>query len=96
LIEEPTITGRPAGWSPDSRTLYLFLDTDGFRCLWGQRIDPVTGRPQGSVFAVRHFHVQTDNGPSTSLGNPVNHQGLLYERISRTGDIWRLVRTARQ
>ena len=32
-VEEPTTTGRPAGWSADSHTLYLLLDTDGHRCL---------------------------------------------------------------
>ena len=92
LVEQPTTTGRPAGWSLDSSVLYSLLDTDGFRCIWGQRIDAPSGRPIGSIFPVRHLHVQMDNGPSTSFSNPVTKEGLLYERVSRTGDLWRLVR----
>ena len=38
-VDDPAETGRPCGWSLDSRTLFLLLDTDGFRCLWGQRVD---------------------------------------------------------
>jgi Tol biopolymer transport system component len=88
-VDQPTTTGRPAGWSLDSTTLYTLLDTDGFRCIWGQRIDPVRGA-EGGVFPVRHLHVQMDNGPSTSFSNPVTPDGFVYERVSRTGDLWRL------
>ncbi len=56
LIDEPTTTGRPAGWTPDSRVLYLLLDADGARCLWGQRVDPATGRLVGKPYVARHFH----------------------------------------
>ena len=45
-IDEPTTTGRPAGWSPDSRILYLLLDSDGHRCLWAQKVD-ANGRLDG-------------------------------------------------
>jgi Tol biopolymer transport system component len=94
-IEEPTTTGRPCGWSLDSTIVYTLLDTDGFRCVWGQRIDGETGGLDGPVFPVRHLHVQMDNGPSTSFGNPITADGLLYERVLRTGDLWRLVPTPR-
>ena len=92
LVEQPTTTGRPAGWSLDSAILYSLLDTDGFRCIWAQRIDRRTGRLAGPVFAVRHLHMQMENSPSTSFSNPVTVDGMLYERISRTGDLWRLRR----
>jgi Tol biopolymer transport system component len=91
-VEQPTSTGRPCGWSLDSRTLYLLLDTDGFRCLWGQRID--ASGPGGRVEPVRHFHDgQLDRGgPSTSLGNPMTRDGFVYERTEGTGNLWRLTR----
>ncbi len=38
-VEEPTTTGRPMGWSLNSDLVYLLLDTDGFRCVYAQRID---------------------------------------------------------
>jgi hypothetical protein len=90
-VEQPTSTGRPCGWSPDSTVVYSLLDTDGFRCVWGQRIDARTGRLDGPVFPVHHFHVELEAGVSTSYGNPVTADGLLYERVVSTGDLWRLV-----
>jgi hypothetical protein len=94
-IDEPTTTGRPCGWSPDSRTLYLLLDTDGSRCLWAQPIDQVSGRPLGKPYVVRHFHeLGLYLGLSTSLANAVTEQGLLYETISARASVWRLSRRA--
>jgi Tol biopolymer transport system component len=95
-LDEPTTTGRPCGWALDTPTLFLLLDTDGFRCIWGQRVDPGSGRLQGPVFPVQHLHEQMEGtGPSTSLGNPVSAAGFLYERTIRAGDIWRLAPHAR-
>lgn len=91
---ERTPTGRPSGWAPDSRTLYTWLDTDGFRCLWAHRIDR-DGRLVGAPAAVRHFHQQIDAGPSTSLGNPITADGLLYEGVYQNSDLWRLTPAAR-
>jgi hypothetical protein len=90
-VQEPTVTGRPAGWSLDSRVLYLLLDTDGFRCLWGQRLDPDAGRPIALPFPVRHFHEYSSPGQavSTSYGNPITSDGLLYETANITSNVWR-------
>jgi len=89
-IDEPTTTGRPAGWSDDSRTLYLLLDTDGYRCLWGQRVDE-RGHLVGKPFAARHFHDRRGaNAISTSLGNAIAPTGFLYETNRVTSDLWRL------
>jgi eukaryotic-like serine/threonine-protein kinase len=93
-VDEPTTTGRPTGWSLDSRTLYLLLDTDGFRCLWAQHVDPVKGLV-GKPVAARHFHyseaggVSTSGGISTSAGNAMSADGFVYERYRITGNIWR-------
>jgi eukaryotic-like serine/threonine-protein kinase len=89
-IHEPTVTGRPAGWSPDSRILYLLLDADGFRCLWGQRISQ-NGGLEGAPYAVRHFHHQDNMGLSTSYGNAITAEGFMYDAVEITGDVWRLV-----
>ena len=88
-VDESTTTGRPTGWSVDSRVLYLLLDTDGFRCLWGQHVDPVSGRLEGQPYPVRHLH-QT-GGASTSFGNAVTAEGFMYERTRTTQNLWRLV-----
>jgi Tol biopolymer transport system component len=97
LIDEPTTTGRPAGWSLDGTILYLLLDADGFRCLWGQRIDRTSGRPLGTPFPVRHFHgsqVATADGVSSTYGNAMSAAGFIYESIDTRSDIWKLSRTA--
>ena len=91
-IPEPTVTGRPTGWSLDSRIVYLLLDTDGYRCLWGQRID-AQGALDGVPYVARHFHGGSDLGQSlsTSMGNSITIGGFLYGDVEFTGDVWRLV-----
>jgi Tol biopolymer transport system component len=92
-VGEPTTTGRPAGWSLDSRTVYLLLDADGFRCLWGQRIDAASGRLIGALFPSKHFHgaqMASAGGVSTSFGNPITAAGFVYETVEQRADIWRL------
>ena len=89
-IDQPTTTGRPAGWSMDSRTAYLLLDTDGFRCIWGQRVDPRTGALEGKPFAVRHFHHTVAQEFSTTFGNAVSEKGFIYGGGLLKGNLWRL------
>ena len=43
----PELTG--CIWSPDGTFLYCFSGRDGFGCIWAQRLDPATKRPQGPV-----------------------------------------------
>src|SRR5207247_2128637 len=43
-------------WSPDGNLLYLISDRDDFRCFWAQALDRATKKPEGSAFAVQHFH----------------------------------------
>jgi Tol biopolymer transport system component len=89
-VDEPTVSGRPTGWSPDSRVFYLLLDTDGFRCLWGQRID-TAGRLVGTPYPVRHFHGASESNFGTSYGNAVTSDGgFLYQGNRIGGSIWLL------
>jgi hypothetical protein len=85
-IDEPTTTGRPAGWSLDSRVLYLLLDADGHRCLWAQKVS-ADGRVDGKPFAARHFHGRASAGISTSLGNAISPEGFLYETFATKGNL---------
>ncbi len=43
-------------WSPNGSWLYYVSATDGFMCVWGQRLDPVTRRPVGPPVAMLHAH----------------------------------------
>jgi eukaryotic-like serine/threonine-protein kinase len=89
-IDEPTTTGRPCGWSLDSQVLFLLLDTDGFRCLWAQRVD-AAGKLVGQPYPARHFHRTLTQEFSTSYGNAIGPDGFLYGGSTMTGDLWRLV-----
>jgi len=88
-VDEPTVSGRPTGWSLDSHVLYLLLDTDGFRCLWGQRVDD-NGQLIGKPYAVRHFHGASESNFGTSDGNAIAAGGFMYEGTRRSGNIWML------
>ena len=43
-------------WSPDGNLVYYFSDLDGFRCLWAQRLQPITKALVGAPFTVQHLH----------------------------------------
>ena len=83
---------RYAEWSPDGNMLYFLSERDSFRCIWAQRLDPVTKRPTGDAFAVRHFH--TSRRSLTTIGDPVNLglsvaiDKLIFSMVERTGNIW--------
>jgi len=41
-----------ANWSPDGSLLYFFSERDGFRCIWGQKLDPTSKTLLGAPFPV--------------------------------------------
>jgi hypothetical protein len=91
-IDDSAGAGRPCGWSPDSKVVYLLQDTDGFRCLWAQRLDERTGQLTGKPYAVRHFHNTVVQEFSTSYGNAISPNGFLYGGGRLRANLWRLLR----
>ncbi|MEP6783984.1 MAG: protein kinase, partial [Acidobacteriota bacterium] len=89
-VDEQTVGPRACGWSMDSQIAYLLLDTDGFRCLWGQRVDPKTANLIGKPFAVRHFHRTVTQEFSTSFGNAISEKGFIYGGGLLKANLWRL------
>jgi serine/threonine protein kinase/Tol biopolymer transport system component len=87
-ISDERSEGGWAHWSPDGRTLYFPSERDGHRCLWGQRIDPVSHRPVGAPFAAWHFHGRASyayccqNGWSAAAGR------IAIALTEDTGNIW--------
>ena len=43
-------------WSLDGRRVYFLSESDGFRCIWAQDLDPATKRRSGPALAVYHSH----------------------------------------
>jgi hypothetical protein len=70
---------RPVGWSPSGRMLYLFSARDGFRCLYVQRVDPVTGRPLGQATLV-----------STGAGNAVGRRQIIFDFPDLAVNVWQM------
>jgi len=83
---------REGKWSPDGRLLYFLSERDGFRCLWGQRLDRKTRHPEGAPFPVYHFHHAqqslTNLGSPGKVGLSVTKGGLLFSMSEMTGNIW--------
>jgi Tol biopolymer transport system component len=59
-ITDGTNMDRMAVWSRDNNRLYFLSERDGFRCIWGQALDPLTKRPVGPPFAY-HLHQHGDH-----------------------------------
>jgi hypothetical protein len=82
---------RDANWAPDGNLLYFFSERDGFRCIWGQKLDPSSKKPLGAPFPVYHSH-----NPSRSLGNvslvslcmSVCRNQIVFMMREQTGNIW--------
>jgi Tol biopolymer transport system component len=77
-------------WSPDGNLIYYFSDGDGFRCIWGQRLEPTTKKPLGEPFVVQHFH-----GHQRSLAVHPNWSDLalardkiIFNMAERRGNVW--------
>jgi len=90
LARRTATSERTAGLSPDGRLLYVLLERDGFRCLYGIRLDPATGLPTGSgePFLVAHFHDATRRWGSTGMGSAVARGVFLADLFETTGSIW--------
>lgn len=90
-ITENNVEADKPRWSPNGTIIYYTADRDGFWCVWGQRVHPVTKRPTGAPFPVYHFH-----SARLSMGN-VGHGGqeisvgrntMVLNLGELTGNIW--------
>ena len=87
-IVSTTGAERTAGLSPDGGLLYVLLETDGFRCLYGLRMDPKTGQPRGRPFLIAHFHDAARRWGSTGLGSAAVKGLFVADLFETTSNIW--------
>jgi Tol biopolymer transport system component len=92
ISEERDNAANPA-WAADGSAIYFTAERDGFRCIWARRLDPVTKRPAGPPFAVRHFHSARQSlrgvGPQGRfVGLSAAPSRLFFAMTERTGNIW--------
>ena len=90
IVKTSASSERSAGLSPDGRVLYVLLERDGFRCLYGIRLHPATGLPSGAgePFPVAHFHDATRQWGSTGMGSAVARGVFLADLFETTGNVW--------
>jgi Tol biopolymer transport system component len=78
-------------WSLDGNLIYYLADRDGSRCLWAQRLEPTTKKPEGEPFVVHHFH-----GHQRSLSSvhpnwadlTLGRDKVVFNMAERRGNIW--------
>ncbi len=88
-------------WSPDGNLLYYLSDRDGFRCIWAQRLDPVTRRPVGQPLAVYHFHSARRSLANVSsatglVGLSIAANEIVFAQGEAVGNIWMMDLPARR
>jgi Tol biopolymer transport system component/DNA-binding winged helix-turn-helix (wHTH) protein len=91
-VTDGSALDREPAWAADGNLIYFLSDRDGFRCVWGRRLDPKTKLPEGSIFPVLHLHntrLSLLHVPNTgdvglwSLGGK-----MIFAMGELTGNIW--------
>jgi len=84
-LSSPTSADQSPRWSPDDNLIYFLGNRDGYKCIWAQRLDPVTKRPSGPPLAIYHAH-----GASRVLVESLSVVGgrIAFDMRERTGNIW--------
>ncbi len=78
-------------WSPDGSLIYFISQSDGYRCLWAQRLAPDTKRPLGAPFSLAHLHsarLSMLNVSTGSLEIEVTRDKLIFNLGEFMGNIW--------
>jgi Tol biopolymer transport system component len=81
--------GRP-WWSPDSNLLYFLSTRDNYRCIWAQRLDPVTKKPRGEPKEIYPFHDarRSINPNAANFGPAVGGGRIVFGLSEQNGNIW--------
>ena len=58
--------------------------SQGFNCIWAQRLDAATKRPVGSPVPIFHAH----GARALTGGGSVARERLVFSLAERTGNIW--------
>jgi hypothetical protein len=80
---------KPAWQTPD--TLIFYTKRDNYGCLWKQRLNSATKRPEGPPSGVYHFHTLRLS-PRTLFDSAfaiaVAPETLILNQVEITGNIW--------
>jgi Tol biopolymer transport system component len=82
---------REPRWSPSGNVLYFLSTRDGNNCIWAQRLDPPTKRPNGEPIAILHLHsarLSLNSADTGLIGLSVTAGRIIFSMRERTGNIW--------
>jgi Tol biopolymer transport system component len=85
-------TAIPHGeWSPKRKVVYFLSDRDGYRCIWGQRVDDRAEYTVGPPFTVYHAYsvrhsLKNEQGGEFAMS--VAADKLVFNMGERAGNIW--------
>jgi eukaryotic-like serine/threonine-protein kinase len=92
ISESADANNSPVGWSPDGSLIYFMSERDGSRCLWAQRVDPMTKQPRGAPFEVQPFHhPQVRSMPlwqPGAAGTALGGHTFIFSMAEASGSIW--------
>lgn len=74
-------------WSPGGNLAYFLSIQDEYRCLWAQRLDPITRQLIGRPFVVKHFHSMRQY-PQMARWVAVARNRLVVRLTSEKSNIW--------
>jgi eukaryotic-like serine/threonine-protein kinase len=77
----------------DHRRLFFTSESDGYRCIWVQELDPTTLRPVGEPKAIHHFHSARRSLARVLLNLQeiaVGGDQLIFNMAETTGNVWLL------
>ena len=78
--------------APNGNIVYFYSNRDGWQCLWAQRLNAQTKRPEGAPFAVKHFHSARVSPAHVAGGRrriDTARDKIVFTMAERTGNIWR-------
>ena len=78
-------------FSPDGSLLYFYSQRDGGRCIWAQRLDPVSKQPVGAAFAVYHLHSARRSPAYARVGQgslTMARNKIVFVMPERLGNVW--------
>jgi len=92
-VTDGSTMDREVVWSADDSALYFLSERDGFRCIWSQKLDPVSRRPVGPAAAVQHFHrlyrsLGSVQGVVAAIGLTALRDQLVFSLGETAGEVW--------
>ena len=75
-------------WSPDGNVVYTLSFRDSFLCIWAQRLDPKTKKPNGPPIDILHFHGQQRQTTNVGFGYAMTADRLYFPVAETKSNIW--------